>query len=396
MFKPVALLLLGLALATSPAAGQRLKVSVPLNKLEAAARADSNDATAHYNLALGYWSKERWDDAERALEQCLQLEPRYALAHLALAHLPFARRPRLWKEVQEDEVPTSELPALQRSERDYRRAFFFDPLVELRIIGAVVPPKSWVWAADPSLSAMYDTWLRAFEDFRDADYESAFRRFEEMAERYTATGMRQLKRIPADVLWYQGLTAAHLGKYQIAIENVREVLRRTEDEDSKREEELSYNPLRANEYRYVLGVLMIRGGQGALGREELKRAAAEDMGLYMAHVNIAASLEQDNRWYEAVAARRAALAANPEDPSSAIELALTLARSGGGAEVESTLAEVARTNPRNARAYYLLGLTRQQLGMGAEAKAAFEHFIRIAPSHGEREVEDARRRLAEL
>src|SRR3989442_810612 len=74
---------------------QGLKVSQRLKDLEAAAQRDSNDAFAQYNLALGYWSKKRYDDAERALRTCVQIDPRFAAAWLALGTLPYARRPRL-------------------------------------------------------------------------------------------------------------------------------------------------------------------------------------------------------------------------------------------------------------------------------------------------------------
>ena len=38
-----------------------------LPELEAQAVRDSNDATVHYQLAMAYWDRKRWDDAERAL-----------------------------------------------------------------------------------------------------------------------------------------------------------------------------------------------------------------------------------------------------------------------------------------------------------------------------------------
>src|SRR5213080_2454100 len=41
---------------------QNIKLSSSLPDLEAAARKDSNDAQALYNVALGYWSKKRYDD----------------------------------------------------------------------------------------------------------------------------------------------------------------------------------------------------------------------------------------------------------------------------------------------------------------------------------------------
>jgi hypothetical protein len=38
-----------------------------LDSLLRAVQADSNEWTAHYDLAMGYWDRKQWDDAERAL-----------------------------------------------------------------------------------------------------------------------------------------------------------------------------------------------------------------------------------------------------------------------------------------------------------------------------------------
>lgn len=45
---------ISLVTLASPGAAQRIKLPVKLEKLEARALADSNDAAAHYNLGLGY------------------------------------------------------------------------------------------------------------------------------------------------------------------------------------------------------------------------------------------------------------------------------------------------------------------------------------------------------
>ena len=61
----VVTVLLG-ALALPPAAAQNIKLPASLGDLEKAARKDSNDAAAHYNVALAYWNAKRWDDADSA------------------------------------------------------------------------------------------------------------------------------------------------------------------------------------------------------------------------------------------------------------------------------------------------------------------------------------------
>ncbi|MEP6745062.1 MAG: tetratricopeptide repeat protein, partial [Gemmatimonadota bacterium] len=121
----VAILGGALVLAGGPLGAQvRLLDGVTMRSLELAAIRDSNDPVALYDLALGYWSKKRWDDAERMLEQTLAIEPRNAPALLALAHLPYARRPRLWEEEDRGSVPPEWQPALIQRDRLARRAFF--------------------------------------------------------------------------------------------------------------------------------------------------------------------------------------------------------------------------------------------------------------------------------
>ena len=195
-FPVLALVCLG-AIAPGSVQAQALKVSVPVEDLEKAAARDSADPIAFYNLALGSWSKKRWDDVEKALDRALVLEPRLAVAHLAKAHLPFARRMKLWNDLWDEKKHTPEiLNTVAQMEESYRRAFFFDPLVDLRIIGAVTPGKSYVWESDPMLSAIWDVWMGGFEDFRDGDYGGAFNRFERMIEIWTDTGRRSDADIP--------------------------------------------------------------------------------------------------------------------------------------------------------------------------------------------------------
>ena len=54
-----AIVVLALAAGTvTPATAQRTKLPMKLEQLEARAQTDSNDAAAHYNVALGYWNEK--------------------------------------------------------------------------------------------------------------------------------------------------------------------------------------------------------------------------------------------------------------------------------------------------------------------------------------------------
>lgn len=268
---------------------QRIKLPVGLPELEATVKADSNDAVAHYNVALGYWSRTRYDDAERELVEATTLDPRFAMAYLARAYLPFARRPELWNEVLEGRVPTEWTAALETSTRLYRQAFMIDPLVDMRIAGAVVPPKSILWETDEALAAIYQGWARGFDDFRDADYAAVFFRLSRMVDALLI-GRHSLSKIPSGILWYRGLAAAHLDRHADAIRDSQELLDRSVGVE--RRDSLVYVPLRTNEYRYVLAVLKQRAGDDAGATQLFREALENDRGLYMAHVQLARLAEK--------------------------------------------------------------------------------------------------------
>jgi hypothetical protein len=100
----IAAALLGLLMSASqPGWSQETMTSWRLDSLVQRARRDSNDATAHYQVAMGYWDRKKWDEAEKALRQALVVAPSYREAHLPLGH--------------------------------YRRAFLLNPMVDLRLLG---------------------------------------------------------------------------------------------------------------------------------------------------------------------------------------------------------------------------------------------------------------------
>jgi hypothetical protein len=86
-------------------------VTRDLNKVQAAARTDSNDAELQYYLALAHWQKHHWRETDSLLRLVLRLEPRFAEAYLALYYLPFARRTSLFREEERGIVPESWRPA---------------------------------------------------------------------------------------------------------------------------------------------------------------------------------------------------------------------------------------------------------------------------------------------
>ncbi len=369
---------------------QRLKPPDRLNKLEARAEADSNDAHRHFDLALGYWSEARYDDAEASIRLAIGIEPHFAEAHLALAYLPYARQPELWEVTWTRRAPEIWREALAEADRSYRKAFVLNPLVDLKIIGAVIPPKSA--EAEPKEPLLYEMLVQVLDDVLEERYDRAHRKLQRLITDLEFD--RDPNQAPEWLLWYRALTGARLEKHEDAIRDLETLLARSRKDE--RGGDLMHVPLKTNEYRYVLGAL--KQGAGLLDEAlELYREALEhDLTLYMAHVQIARIHESRENWLEAAEACRNALAIKPEDPSLLYDLGVMLGRANRFGEAEESLLRAQMLNPRDARIQYVLGLVRISRGNPDGAREALERFVSIAPRRFERMIEDAERRLASL
>lgn len=385
--------LLTLSIAVPPlATAQGIKIEEKLGDLERAARADSNDALAQYNLAIGYWSKKRYDQAERALRLATRLDPKFAEAYLALSYLPFARRPRLWDEVVDEQVPEKWTPAVEESDRLYRRAFLVNPLVDLRIAGAVTPPRDPAFVFNDELRKAYDRLFGGFEEFLAGRYDGAYHRIQRLI--YDQNWDRHPDRIPSFVLWYHGLAAAHVERFDEAMESFGLLLDRSLDVERK--DSLLHVPLQTNEYRYLMAVLHHEAGRLDEATSLFREALEHDLGLYMAHVRLAQIHETTGDLEEAVAERRRAIAAHPDDPSLLFDLGLTLVKQRRLDEGARALAKASEMNPRDARPLYVLALVQIELGRTSKARVSLERFLELAPSRYGGQITDAKIRLAAL
>lgn len=371
-----------------PAAAQvTLREGVTLRNLEAAAARDSNDHVAQYELALGYWSKKRWDDAERALNATLAIEPRNAPALLALAHLPYARRPRLWEEVERGEVPAEWQPALLRGDRLSRLAFLIDPLVDLQIVGAVAPKESSLLRG--GAAATPERFIAVgLANFRTGRYDQAYAWFDRLAR--VLGGESDPSRIPDLVLWYRGLSAAHLNDLPAAIRDFERLHAMADSLDAPG---ATVDPALAV---YVLGVLQQGAGRLDDALLSYREALARDLGLWMGHVRLARIHDERGEWAEAVGERNLAVAADPEDPTLQLDLGVTLYRARRLADASAPLAAAATGLPRNFRVPYFQALVAVELGRPEEARAAFGRFLALVPSRYASEIAEVRGRLRTL
>lgn len=361
-----------------------------LDKLEDRARADSNDAMAHYNLGLGYWSAGRLDEAERSFQLASEIDPRLAEAYLAQATLPFARRPQLLEEAATGRVPAQWVAVLEESNQLYWRAVYFSPLVDLKTVAALTPADSIDWDV-PADELVY---VQAFQECSDQvlrdKYNGARKAFRNLVK---DMGWRdQPELIPDQILWYWGLFAAHAGEWDEAFTNLTALTERPARSGG------SYAPLDvtldANQRLYVLAALKHEAGLFDEATQLLREVLAREPGFHMAHVRLARMHEARGEWIQAAEELRSALRADPDDRTALYDLGVTLGRAGHFGESEQLLLQAQHANPRDARVPYVLGLVQLSWGRYQEARDSFERFLSLAPSGMEEQIADAERRLA--
>lgn len=389
--RALSVLLLACSLAStrpaSLAAQVRLKDGVTLRTLEQAAARDSNDPEALYGLALGYWSKKRWNDVERTLQATLAIEPRNARALLALAHLPYARRPKLWQEEERGEVPPEWQPALIQRDRLTRLAILIDPLVDLQIVGAVAPdPGSMI--AGPNDASIEANALVGQANFQDARYDQAYAWFNRFAQRLGEDV--DSSRVPDFVLWFRGLAAAHLNDFPTAVRDFKSLHARGEEAGNG---VLSTDPVVVT---YVLAWLLHHTGQLDEAQALYQQTLTRDLGLWMAHVQLARLHEERMEWIDAIRERRLAIDADPDDPSLVLDLGITLYRAGRFEDAAPVLLLARAGLPRNFRVPYFEGYVASELQRGPEAREAFQRFLALVPSRYTGEIAEVRGRLRQL
>lgn len=384
-----------LVLAVGSTSSAQKPGAPPIDSLETRARVDSNDAVVLYDLAMGYWRAKRFDDANRRLQQAVALAPQYAEAYLALSALPIARGEKYWKQVEKSQGKEAVRSAFDASSRYYRRAFLVNPMVDLGVFGILghVEESSEIRVGNVRIQVW---WLRAFNRgvnrFRDRQYVEARGLFGTLLSDGRAG--KQARNLPEAVLWYDGLTAAHLGLYDSAVEDFATLTGRAMAE--AQEDSVGYVPLKANDYRYTLATMLYLAGRYDQAAPTFRRALEFDIGLYPAHVQLARISEARHDWDEALQERRAAIEVNPEDPGLLTDLGITLLRAGKLEPAADALDEAMRAGPRDARNFYFAGVVALRLGRRDAARTAFSRFLEIAPSRFAPQIAETRDQLRAL
>lgn len=370
-----------------------------LDSLLARAAADVNDPVAHYDVAMAFWEKKRWDDAERELHTALVIAPSYAEAYLALAALPKAKGDKYWKKRVKAEGEEAVHTIFVQSDAHYRHAFLLNPLVDLGVLGKFESEDRVRFVAQGKyLIALIPPWWgnemeKGVNDFRGGHYDRAFDRFQKLIADHRIGSDEDA---PDPILWYHGLAAGHLANFDAAVRDFAVLTGRGVAREKARAEPDATLPLRTNDYRYVLATMLYLAGRFNEAIPTFKRTLEIDFGLYVSHVQLARIYAAAQLWDDAIRERQAAVEANVDDSSLYVELGATLMQAGHAADAEEPLRRAAGMNPRDARTPYILGFVMTQLARPDDARVAFERFLAIAPSPYHTQIEEVRTRLAEL
>lgn len=371
-----------------------------LADLERLARVDSNDATVHYQLGMAYWGRKQWDRAESAFRTAILVAPSYADPHLALGVLPARRGDTYWKERRRREGEEKVAEVLREYAGHFRRAFLLNPLVDLKVLARFEDEKSgFLLAKDGRVVFLVEPWwsdelTRAANEFRETRYQAAYERLSRLTadERFSGQDID----LPGQLLWFQGLAAAHVGNFDHAIRNIGILTGRAfaAQQDTTRTE--GWLPFVTNDYRFLMATLMYLGKRHDEAIPTFQRTLEFDLGLYVAHVQLARMYEEQGRLDDALKERRLALDVNQDDPDLLVDLAMTLIKMNRLAETEDPLTEAASRNPRDPRVPYLQAKVARALNKPAEARAAFTRFVAMAPSRFAKLKSEALQALAEL
>ena len=378
-----------------PAQG-RIELPVSLSQLEESARRDSNDAVAHYNLALGFWNERRWDDVEESLRRSLELDPRLALSHMALSRLPYARHSRLGEDLLDpDKLTGEQREMIVESDREWRHALMIDPMVDLRLIAASYSAGLDQWLVRDVLGEMWGNYFQASIDCYEGRYEMCEQRFRRVLDDFQDIGSRSM--VPDGVHFMMGLAAARTGNHDDAIRSFRILMEREDDRKNEMEErDLVRVPLRTNEFRYFIASISHAAGKNAEAVRLYREAAENDLGLYMAHVRLAAIHEAARNYPNAIAERKRAIDANPDDATLHLDLGIALGKSGDFAAAEKAIRVTTERIPRHVEAWFWLGLALEQQGKRSEARDAYQQVVELAPSRLKARSDAARQKVTAL
>lgn len=388
------------SLATA-ASGQAAPQEPPVDSLRAWARRDSLDARAFFDLGMGYWSKDKFDQADSAFRRALVLAPHYAQPHLALALLPFGRGDRYLTDLSHRVSDDSMLGLFRASAQYYRQAYLLDPLVDPRIlrylgVDELVPRSNRLEIANGMIFSMGVPWwegrtkrgVRALVEGRP---DEAFATLDEVLR---SRQMAQGAILPDLFIWYYGLASMHSAHYDRAAAAFRELAQRANRRQNDEPDRVI--PSARADYLFLYAATSEQSGNLGVAIPAFEEALSADFGLYQAHVRLADIRETRGELEQALAERQRAVDTSPETGKLYLDLGVTLMQAGRAEPAESAFVIAARLLPYDAGAQEFLAQLAVQNGHPDVARAALERFVIVAPARYAEQVAEARHKLAAL
>ncbi|HET7790514.1 MAG TPA: tetratricopeptide repeat protein [Gemmatimonadales bacterium] len=374
-----------------PALAQKFTAE-SLAALEARTQTDSEDADLHYRLGLAYWDKKRYPDAQRELQAAVAIDPQYAPAYLALGGLSFATHPKLEEQAEKGRISTELRPAFDSAQRTIRRAFLINPMADYRIPGSEPPTDQQITIGDYGAFTTFVLLVIGINSYSYGHYETAYSALNHYIERRYRNQPRDS--VPNSILMLRGLSAAQLQQADTALSDFKTLLDRSVAHEKG--DSLVFIPLQTNDYRYLIALVEQRAHRYVNAIRDYQEALSNDLGLYMAHVQLARIYEQNKVWTQAIEEAQRALQVEPDDASLQRQLGVILVEAGQAQAGDSVLRAAMVVNPRDPEIPYRLAYADLTLQRPADAKAAFARFLALAPSSWDRSVADAKAQLAKL
>lgn len=362
----------------APVAAQ-VELRSSLKDLEAAVRSDSNDAQLHYDLGVELARRKNAPAARLAFTEAVRIDPKLAHAWVALIRLapPSDRAPLVVILGRDGRLMVMRSPPSDSMQHMMRRVFLLNPLLDVYPGERYPMPTRWKGSLSYAMRA-----------FRDAEWQLAAARFDSVIAK--ATRSKKPEGVPPFALWYHALTQVELGRYDSAVNDLLRML------DVSLRDTSAYGRAQAFGHQYTLAYLHQLAGNSPEAARIYRGLLEDQLGLDLGHAQLASALEGLGRWDEAVAERRNAVNANPDDPSLLFDLGVTLHNAGYSTESAGVLEQALAANPRETRAHFVLGAALRAQGKTDQARQAYTRFLKLAPGRMTELQAAARRRLAEL
>lgn len=407
MNRPVALFLALTAVAGIASAQQpRPWHHLDLDSLVQATVADSDDAIVQYHNALAFWDRKKYDEADSLLRRAMTLAPEYADPQLAFSVLPLARGHHYLDDLAHRLSKDSMAAFVHAMNAASRRAFLLDPGVDLSVLastgGRYLPEHEAVIPiptkpGQPVAFLFGDSWWfaplkKGARQLVAGQSEDAFKTLD--AALHSKEMQQSGAYLGDDFVWWYALAAFHVHHYDRAVSALLTLVQRATDGEA---DASHWSPPQARpDFQYLLATALYLGNAYDRADTAFRAALDLDLGLYMAHVQLARIAEARGDWPGAAVERQRAIDANPDEGGLYLDLGGTQLHAGRAEAAESAFVEGARLAPSDPRAWYLLGVTAQGNGHPDVAREALGRFLAMAPSRFGDEVADARMRLSHL